>query len=77
MRKVTIVSTKFSGNKEVMSDASNWGELKAHIESAGISLANMKAVRRDTSNTLESNNAELPTGDFVLFLTPAKVKSGK
>lgn len=75
-RKVIVVSTKDNDRKEIMTDATTWSELKAQIEASGLSVGDMKATVRDTKATLEHNQAVLPTGEFTLFLTPGKVKSG-
>jgi len=77
-RKITVLSTKTNGEgrKEVMTDAATWGQLKVAIEAAGLSTADMKATVRSTKNSLDRDDAEIPAGDQVIFLTPAKVKSG-
>tara|TARA_R110000796_G_scaffold43634_3_gene107169 strand:+ start:12671 stop:12967 length:297 start_codon:yes stop_codon:yes gene_type:complete len=76
MRKITIVSTKIDGKTELQSSASTWDDLKTEFTSAGISTDGMKAMEKDTKVTYDNGKAVLPTGDFVLFLTPSKVKSG-
>lgn len=77
-RKVTVVSTRDGGKKEVMSSASTWGDLKNDLESNGISTSDMKAMERATKVTYEKADAVLPTGEFVIFLTTGKkMKSGK
>lgn len=75
-RKVTAVSTRDGGRKEVDTDVTTWGELKPLLEAEGMTTSNMKAMVRDTKQNLERDDAQLPTGDFTLFLTPGKVKSG-
>jgi hypothetical protein len=77
MRKVTILSTRDNGKKEIMTDASNWEALRDVISTEGLTVNNMKAMVRETKATLEHNEAVLPIGEFTLFLTPAQVKSGE
>lgn len=77
MRKVTVLSTNGEGRKEVTTDVTTWGALKPLIQEQGLTVNNMKATVRSTKNTLESNDSVLPNEDFVIFLTPMKVKSGK
>jgi len=76
MRKITIVSTKIDGKTELNSSATTWSELKSELTSAGVSSEGMKAMEKSSKMTYDNGNAALPTGDFVLFLTPGKVKSG-
>lgn len=75
MRKITIVSTNTDQVFDVESSAETWGELKRESSISNVS-SGMKAMIRETKNTLESDQAILPQGDFVLYLTPSKVKSG-
>lgn len=77
MRKVTVVSTRENVRKEINSDATTWGQLKTEIERQGVSTGDMKAMIRENKNNLENDGASLPSGEFTLFLTPGKVKSGK
>lgn len=75
MRKITIVSTNTDQVFDVESSAETWGELKREDAVSNVS-GGMKAIVRETKNTLENDQAILPQGDFVLYLTPGKVKSG-
>ena len=77
-RKITVLSTKTngSGRKEIMTDAATWGELKTAIEAEGLDTTDMKASVRSNKVTLDNDGAEVPAGDQIIFLTPAKVKSG-
>jgi len=76
MRKITIVSTKIDGKTELNSGATTWGELQTELGANSIDSNNMKAMEKVSKVTYDSAAAVLPTGDFVLFLTPGKVKSG-
>ena len=77
MRKVTVVSTQSNEKKEVSSNATTWGQLKEDSIVAGMLNGDMKVTVRETRVDLAHEDAELPTGDFTIFLFPAKVKSGK
>lgn len=76
MRKVTIYSTIGNDMKEVMVNSMNWGDLQVELSRNGVNASGMKAIIGDSQLTLESNQAELPSGDFTLFFMPQKVKSG-
>jgi len=62
--------------KEVFSNATTWGDLQSDLASAGVRFEGLKAMTNPGQVTLESLQAELPEGEFQLFLMPQKVKSG-
>lgn len=72
-RKVTIWSTQERSTQTIETSAKTWGELKNELSNVG----NTRAVIRETRNTLESGQAQLPNQDFTLFLYPEKVRSGR
>lgn len=76
MRKIRIISTQSDGVKTIESSASTWGELKSELSSSLSNVQDMKAIVRDTRNTLESDEAVLPEGDFTIILTMKKIASG-
>lgn len=71
-RTVTIYSTQSKSSQTIETSAKTWGELKAEMPSTG----NVRAVIRETRNTLESSSTQLPDQDFTLFMYPQRVKSG-
>lgn len=75
--KVTVISTKTNQPTVIETTATTWGELSAELTDKGLYNSDMKAMERATRATYEHPNAVLPTSDFVLFLTPGKMKSGK
>lgn len=75
MRKVTVVSTQANERNEINSDATTWGALRNEI--SHLMTGEMKVTVRETRVDLSHEEAELPTGDFTIFLFPSKVKSGK
>lgn len=74
MRKVTALSTATNQIKEIMTSATTWGQLK--IELGDLITGDMKATVQATKVELNNSEAQLPEGDFVIFCTPNKVKSG-
>ena len=74
-RKITIYSTKTKATQEITTPVNTWGELKPLVNSE-MGVGNAKCMIRETRNTLENNEAQLPTGDFTVFVYPEKVKSG-
>lgn len=75
-RKVLVFSTTGQNGKEVTTDSKTWEQLKRALSSNSVTHSGMKAVVGESKVTLESPNAELPTGNFTLFLMPKKTKSG-
>lgn len=61
------------------SNASTWQQLKdeIHIQFENVNLRNMKAVIASSKLLLEHPQALLPEGDFNLFVSPKKTKSGE
>ena len=77
MKTVKIFSTKTQKSESIETSATTWSELRSEI------LAKTSALKEDmvasvfeTKVTLVSDQAVLPTGNFILVLTPAKTKSG-
>lgn len=75
MRKVTIYSNKTRATQEINTDVATWGELKALI-SEDMMVSNARCMVKENRMTLESAQAVLPTGDFIVYVYPTKVKSG-
>lgn len=75
-RKVKTFNTLGSNKKEFYSDAKTWGALQEDLKACDIAFEGMKVVVGASQVTLEFPEAELPGGDFMLFLLPQKVKSG-
>tara|TARA_R100001463_G_scaffold27082_1_gene63013 strand:+ start:23958 stop:24533 length:576 start_codon:yes stop_codon:yes gene_type:complete len=73
-REIRIFSTKVK--KKFDTDVQTWGELKRILSSNDISYSGMTAALSGSKLSLEHNDAELPTDNFVLYLMPNKVKSG-
>jgi hypothetical protein len=76
-RTITIISTQGDQRVTLDTNVSTWGQLKEEINGEGTMSANdAKAMIRGTRESLNSNGDVLPTGDFTVFLTPSKIKSG-
>lgn len=75
-RTVKVYSTVGSNKSQCLTNATTWEQLKGEMLEKGVLLDGMKAIVGGSEVTLESPNAQLPAGDFMLFLVPDKVKSG-
>lgn len=76
MRKIVTYNTLGENMVEVYSSAMVWGELQPDLTRAGVRYEGLRAMTNPGQVTLESLQAELPEGEFQLFLMPQKVKSG-
>jgi hypothetical protein len=76
MIKVNVFSTRGARKNSLETAAQTWGELKSELKSIGVETDGLRAIIGQTQLTLESAKAVLPDYDFVLFLSPIKVKSG-
>ncbi len=75
MREVVL---KLTSQKDVIkhqSQANTFGQLKKELKQ--IKWSGMRVVERASRATLQMDDAILPQGDFLLFLVPEKVKSGR
>lgn len=76
-RLVKVFATGNDNIIEITTSATTWGQLQAELRSTkNLDVSNMNAKVRSSKVTLEHKDAELPTGEFTIFVTPAKVKSG-
>ena len=74
-RKIKIYTTEgIPGTIET--NVSTLGELKPLLRQREINYDGMKMLVGETKNELSVDEATLPTGDFKLYLMPAKTKSG-
>jgi hypothetical protein len=76
MRKIITYNTLGENMVEVNSSATVWGELQTDLTRAGVRFEGLRAMTNPGQVTLESLQAELPEGEFQLFLMSQKVKSG-
>ena len=75
MREVVLKLTTQKDLVKHQSAASTFGQLKKELKQ--IKWSGMRVVERATKATFQMDDTVLPQGDFVLFLVPEKVKSGK
>lgn len=75
MRTVNIISTK-GGIKQVETNASVWSQLVEELLAKGLDVSGLKAIVGETKHTLESGEAQLPSGNFSLWLSPINIKAG-
>ena len=76
MREIIIYATSGKTDHRIQSAATTLGELKPEIKNAGFNYEGMKMVEGATQHTLESDEATLPQGDFILYMMPKATKSG-
>lgn len=76
MRRVTVISTLKSNPVPYDSNATTWGELKDVVARDFGDVSGMKAVVKETRNTLDQDAAVLPEDNFTIFLTQSKIKAG-
>lgn len=75
MREVVLKLTTQKDLIKHQSAASTFGELKREMKQ--VKWSGMRVVERASKATLQMDEAVLPQGDFLLFLVPEKVKSGR
>lgn len=75
MRTIKIYSTVGLPG-EIVTNVTTLRELKPLLAGRGIDYSGMKLVVGETRNELSIDEAELPAGDFKLYLMPQKTKSG-
>lgn len=73
---VTVKSVGGTPKKINVEEARTWGQLKQVLTQNNVSTNNMKALVGGSNVSLELDEANIPTEDFILFLLPVKVKSG-
>ena len=76
-RKIIVASPAANKAKPVNGfTGSTWGELKQHPVLRELLQGNVEAVLNPGNVTLTRDDAELPEGDFKIFLIPTKNKAG-
>ena len=76
-RNVVIVSP--ASNQPIRFNdftGTTWGQLKQHPSVVDHVGGNVEAVLRQGNVTLSREDAQLPEGDFTIFLVPTKNKAG-
>jgi len=77
MRSITIVNTQSADQMSTYSSSANtWADLKKDLKKQGMSTEDMSAIIGETDQELKSELETIPEGEFTLFLSPQKVKSG-
>jgi hypothetical protein len=75
MRTVTVYASKTRERQTIETDVTTWGELLPLIDSS-IGAKDADVTIRETRTSLQHPDAQLPEGDFLIFVYPKKVKSG-
>lgn len=76
MRNITVLSTTKGEPVKLTSEASTWGQLKDALQRDFSQVDSMRATIKGLMTDLVASEAHLPEGDFVLYLTPQKIKGG-
>jgi len=76
MRNIRVISPQSTSARTFESEATSWGALKEELSGTYSGISDMKAIVRETRNTLESDNASLPEGNFTVILSMKKIESG-
>lgn len=78
MRKVVVFNMGDNTRQQIDTNAVTWGEvLQASSSIRSMVAPDMQIVIKQTKTTIQSEQAVLPDGDVMIYLTPGKVKSGK
>jgi len=75
-RTVIVASSVANKSKKFSTTAETWGELKEDSNLSGFLGGAVEVVVNPGSVTLSRDAAELPEGDFKLYIIPTKNKSG-
>lgn len=75
-RAIKIISTQ-RNPMSINSSATTWGELRSELMSEISDIDKMTVVVSTTKNSLDHEAAQLPEGEFKLFLSPKAIKAGK
>jgi hypothetical protein len=74
-RKIKVLST-VGASGTIETNVTTVAELKPLLRQREINYQGMKMMVGETRNELNLDEAQLPEGDFKLYLMPAKTKSG-
>jgi hypothetical protein len=69
-------SSAVNKSKRFSTSAQTWGELKGDSNLSGLISGNVEVILNPGSVTLSRDEAELPAGDFKLYIIPTKNKAG-
>ena len=76
VRNVIVVSSRQAKPERVETEASTWAELKSILSEKNLFSDGMAASVGKTKVSLVLDEAALPAENFILYLTPTKVKAG-
>lgn len=75
-RTVVVFDSTNNTKYEFKTDSTKWSDIVNLATAGGVVLKNKKAICRSNQSTLELPDADIPEGDQIIFLTPAKQNSG-
>lgn len=77
-RNVTIVTTQGNQEETISSNATTWGTLRDEISNkTSFNMSDTKAIIKGLRLGLNEASDALPEGDFTIYVTPSKIKSGR
>jgi gas vesicle protein len=76
MRTIRVISPQSTSARTFESEATSWGDLREELSETYSGISDMKAIVRENRNTLESDSASLPEGNFTIILSMKKIASG-
>ena len=75
MPQVKIISPQ-RNPYTINTNATTWGQLKQELGRELSDIDKMTVVLSTNKNSLDHNDAELPTTDYKLYFTPKAIKAG-
>lgn len=77
MRTVIVASPAANKAKKIENfTGRTWGELKSHATVRELMVGSVEAIVNPGNHSLTREDAQLPEGDFKLYLVPTKNKAG-
>jgi len=73
-RLVTVLQTQ-GNNFSVESEAQQWGVLRTELEDRGANMRDKTVLISGLNLNIQHDEAQLPAGNFVLVVAPAKFKA--
>lgn len=75
-RIITFYTTVGNNNVAIETDATTFGQLKPLMNEKNIKHENMNLIVDVTETAIIGDDSVLPEGEFVIYITPKKTKSG-
>lgn len=75
-RQCIAASSAANKSKKFDTNATSWGQLKSDANLSGLLTGNVEVIVYPGNVTLSRDEAELPEGDFKIYIVPTKNKAG-